>query len=32
MSQWNTVFAEVPAVTFNPVKTVFDLLRDEHQV
>lgn len=32
MSQWSTVFAEVPAVTFNPVKTVFDLLRDEHQV
>lgn len=32
MSQWNTVFVEVPAITFNPVKTVFDLLRDEHQV
>ena len=32
MSQWNSVFVEVPAVTFNPVKTVFDLLRDEHQV
>ncbi len=31
MSQWNTIFVEVPAVTFNPVKTVFDLLRSEHQ-
>jgi hypothetical protein len=32
MSQWNTIFVEVPAITFNPVKTVFDLLRNEHQV
>ncbi len=31
MSQWNTIFIEVPIVTFNPVKTVFDLLRKEHQ-
>ena len=31
MARWNTVFIEVPLVTFNPVKTVFDLLRDEHQ-
>lgn len=31
MSNWNTVFVEVPAVTFNPVKTVNDLLRKEHQ-
>lgn len=31
MAFWNTVFVEVPIVTFNPVKTVFDLLRDEHQ-
>jgi hypothetical protein len=25
------VFVEVPLITFNPVKTVFDLLRDAHQ-
>ena len=31
MSAWNTVFVEVPLTTFSPVKTVFDLLRDEHQ-
>lgn len=31
MSDWNTVFVEVPASTFNPVKTVNDLLRDTHQ-
>ncbi len=31
MSNWNTVFVEVPLVTFNPVKSVNDLLRDEHQ-
>ena len=31
MSNWNTMFAEVPAETFNPVKTIFDLLRDEHR-
>jgi len=31
MASWNTVFIEVPLITFNPVKTVFDLLRDEHQ-
>lgn len=31
MSDWITIFAEVPAVTFNPVKTVNDLLRAEHQ-
>lgn len=31
MSDWNTVFVEVPKSTFNPVKTVFDLLRPEHQ-
>ena len=31
MSDWNTVFVEVPLVTFNPVKTVNDLLRDVHQ-
>lgn len=32
MSDWNTVFVEVPAETFNPVKTVNDLLRAVHQV
>ena len=32
MSDWNTVFVEVPIETFNPVKTVGDLLRKEHQM
>lgn len=31
MAKWNTVFVEVPILTFNPVKTVNDLLRPEHQ-
>jgi len=31
MSDWNTVFVETPLTTFNPVKTVFDLLRPEHK-
>ncbi len=31
MSDWNTIFVEVPMITFNPVKTVNDLLRSEHQ-
>ena len=31
MSDWNTIFVEIPISTFNPVKTVNDLLRDEHQ-
>lgn len=31
MSDWNTLFVEVPVITFNPVKTVNDLLRNEHQ-
>lgn len=31
MAHWNTVFVEVPLITFNPVKTVLDLLRKEHQ-
>jgi len=30
MSDWNTLFAEVPVETFNPVKTVNDLLREQH--
>lgn len=31
MSDWNTVFVEVSLGTFNPVKTVNDLLREQHQ-
>lgn len=31
MSDWNTVFVEVPLSTFNPVKTVNDLFRPQHQ-
>lgn len=31
MANWNTIFVEVPIETFNPVKTVLDLLRKEHQ-
>jgi len=31
MSGWITLFVEVPGITFNPVKTVNDLLRKEHQ-
>jgi len=31
MSDWNTCFVEVPIETFNPVKTVNDLLRRQHQ-
>jgi hypothetical protein len=31
MSDWNTVFVEVPIETFSPVKTINDLLRTEHQ-
>jgi len=30
MAEWITVFMEVPIITFNPVKTVNDLLRKEH--
>lgn len=30
MANWITIFVEVPIVTFNPVKTVNDLLRKEH--
>jgi len=30
MALWNTVFVEVPLATFNPVKTVTDLLRPQH--
>lgn len=31
MAHWNTLFVEVPLATFNPVKTVMDLLKDSHQ-
>ena len=31
MAHWNTLFVEVPISTFNPVKTVNDLLRPQHQ-
>jgi hypothetical protein len=30
MAGWITLFVEVPILTFNPVKTINDLLRDEH--
>jgi hypothetical protein len=30
MARWITVFVEIPVITFNPVKTVNDLLRNEH--
>ncbi|WP_422083191.1 DUF4301 family protein [Ulvibacterium sp.] len=32
MAFWNTIFVEVPLSTFNPVKTVNDLLKPSHQV
>ena len=32
MANWNTIFVEVPLITFNPVKTVNDLLKDAHQM
>ncbi len=31
MAHWNTVFVETPLITFNPVKTINDLLRPQHQ-
>ena len=31
MADWNTLFVEVPIITFNPVKVVQDLLREQHQ-
>lgn len=30
MAHWNTIFVEVPIITFNPVKTINDLLRPQH--
>lgn len=32
MAHWNTIFVEVPLITFNPAKTVNDLLKPAHQV
>ncbi|THD68997.1 DUF4301 family protein [Robertkochia marina] len=32
MAHWNTIFVEVPLITFNPAKTVVDLLKQPHQV
>lgn len=32
MAFWNTIFVEVPIITFNPVKTVNDLLKKQHQI
>ncbi|MBN2144587.1 MAG: DUF4301 family protein [Candidatus Aureabacteria bacterium] len=32
MADWNTFFIDVPLSTFNPVKTILDLLRKEHQL
>lgn len=31
MGHWNSIFVEVPLMTFNPVKTVIDLLKPGHQ-
>ena len=31
MANWLTLFVEVPVETFSPVKTVFDLMREEHR-
>ena len=31
MAKWLTIFVEVPLITFNPVKTVNDLLKPTHQ-
>ncbi|GGF45141.1 DUF4301 family protein [Echinicola rosea] len=31
MADWNSIFVEVPLGTFNPVKTINDLLREQHQ-
>jgi nicotinamide riboside kinase len=32
MSNWLTIFVAVPLITFNPVKTVNDLLKPAHQL
>ncbi|MGB5692557.1 MAG: DUF4301 family protein [Flavobacteriaceae bacterium] len=31
MAYWNSIFVEVPLITFNPVKSVNDLLKSQHQ-
>ncbi len=31
MADWITLFVETPLITFNPVKTINDLLREQHQ-
>jgi hypothetical protein len=31
MANWLTIFVEVPLTTFNPVKSVNDLLKPAHQ-
>ena len=31
MADWISIFVEVPLITFNPVKTITDLLRKEHK-
>jgi hypothetical protein len=31
MAKWTSIFVEVPLETFNPVKTVNDLLKSSHQ-
>ncbi len=32
MAFWNTIFVEVPLITFNPAKTINDLLKAPHQI
>ncbi|RLD29050.1 MAG: DUF4301 domain-containing protein [Bacteroidetes bacterium] len=32
MAHWNSIFVEVPLITFNPVKTVNDLMKPQHQI
>ena len=32
MAFWNSIFVEVPLITFNPVKTATDLLKSTHQI
>jgi len=30
MAFWNTIFIDVPITTFNPIKTIFDILKENH--
>jgi hypothetical protein len=32
MANWNTIFVELPSSVFSPVKTVLDLLGDQHNI